>query len=814
MAFMVIFVLVFVYFQVSSNRSSLEKDITSLRDNFYSFQQSEIQNRVLNVVQQITTEIEQTENSLRRDIENRVNDAIQIATNIYAKHHETHPGLTKEFIIDALRPIRFNQGRGYYFVYDLDGTNVVHPIQPQLEGKNLIAWEDRQGNHVIKELSSIALNDSSGFHRWWWTKPKALDETFEKIGFVTHFEPYNWFIGTGEYVVDVARDIQQKVLKTVANYRYENNDYIFIINSKGALLAHPNPAMIGVERLDATDKTGSLYIKALVDKAKQGGGFVRYHSSFSPLGSEDTLKLSYVVYLPQWDWVVGTGVYLGQIETFLSNREAEIKDRNSQKLGRIIVSSALMAVILGIISLYIGEMVSKRFLRFQSKINTDMTRLEDAKDRLHYQAHFDSLTGLANRIQLNQFITKAIKNSQDQHRLLAVMFVDLDDFKKVNDAYGHPIGDALLVELGKRFGPLLNENQMVSRFGGDEFVFCFPELENLQAAKQFAQDILAVFDDEFIIMGKTISTACSVGVAICPTDADNADELITKADTALYSLKANRKGRYLFFDDSIQQKLQYEMSLERELRGALENQELSMHYQPQVCLETKKIMAVESLLRWKNPKLGQVSPIELIRKAEETGLIHQIGRFVIKRSCEQVAQAFASSQQQLGLSINISPLQLLEPLFTEDLIEIVDEYGLSRGQITIEITEHVLINDFDLVTPVLNQLQHSGFSIALDDFGTGYSSLNYLYTLPINEIKIDQSFVRNIMFNKQSDSLVKAIIAIGESHDLKVVAEGIETQEQCDQLGDYKCHIGQGYLFAKPLVLDDLKNFIQNNSNT
>lgn len=807
LALMAIFIVVVISILVNENRHSLDKDISSLRDNFYSTERKNIQNRVINVVEQVESEKERTEALLKEDVKLRVGEALSIANNLYQQHQGQDPEHIKQMILEAIRPIRFNQGRGYYFIYQLDGTNVMHPILTHIQGKNLWDLQDVRGSYVIRDLASLAQTHQQAYHRWWWSKPEALDAEFDKIGYVAHFKPFDWFIGTGEYVVDVEQDIQQRLINRISDYRYENDDYIFIMNSKGALLSHPNPTLIGVERLNAVDKSGDKYIQNIVDTAKKGGGFVRYHSIYTPLGAEDSYKLSYVTYLPDWDWIVGTGVYLKPVEDFLVDREEQITASNKRELEQIIVASLLISLVLAIISLVVGKTVGKRFHRLQKQISSDFKQLESAKDQLQYQALHDSLTTLPNRVYLIDFIQDAILKSSKDERVTAIMFVDLDDFKKVNDAFGHSIGDKLLTEVGRKFEQILHDDQIVARFGGDEFVFCFPNLENALEAEQMATNIRRVFQQELNVEGKVISSSCSIGVSLYPQDGLNPEELIAKADTALYTSKARKKGKILFFDESINRRVQYELALEKELRCAIKNDELYMVFQPQIDLFSGKMESVEALLRWHNPQLGHVSPLELIRKAEEIGLIHEIGQFVIRNACQMLVNAFPNDTSTLGLSINISPSQLMAKDFLDVLNSIIDEQQISRERITIEITENVLIDDLELVTPILNQLRDHGFAISLDDFGTGFSSLSYLCNLPINEIKIDRSFVDKMLINEQSDALIRAIIAIGKAHSMKVVAEGIETQEQNKHLIEHHCHLGQGYYYAKPLPIDQLVSF-------
>ncbi|MEZ8823406.1 cache domain-containing protein [Vibrio amylolyticus] len=802
-----LFVVVLVVIVLSANRTALKEDIAALHKNFYQNQREDIQHRITNVVEQIEFEKENTEKILKQDIKSRVDEAISIANNIYAQNQHLDETVITEMITDALRNVRFNQGRGYFFIYKLDGTNVMHPILPHVEGKSLWDLQDARGAYVIRDTSKLARTKIKAFHRWWWVKPGATDQEFDKIGYVSLFKPFNWFIGTGEYVVDVENDIQSRLLERLSDYSYGEGGYIFVMNSKGALLSHPNKSLIGVERLDAQDGAGAYYVKNIVDKALSGGGFVQYQSSFTPVGTLTPDKLSYVSHLPGWDWIIGTGIYTENIDRFLAEREESIQQKNSEEILKIIFFSLVVSLVLAALSLFIGNAVGHRFLRLQRQIKHDFHELEETKNKLQYLALHDSLTELPNRLFLIEFIRKQIKKSEQSNQHLAIMFVDLDDFKKVNDAFGHATGDQLLAKIGAKFETLLGHDDIVARFGGDEFVFCFSNLSNAREAEHKGSEIYKIFQEEFMISGKIISSSCSVGVSIYPQDASEAEELISKADTALYTSKARKKGHILFYDESINQQVQYELSLEKELRSALKRDELYMLYQPQIDLNNGQLEGVEALIRWKNPTLGHVSPVELIRKAEEIGLIHEIGQFVIERSCQQIIDHYPNGQDSIALSINVSPSQLVAKNFIHNLVTVVDKYAIDRERITVEITENVLINDLEVVTPILKQLRECQFAISLDDFGTGFSSLSYLCNLPITEIKIDRSFVDKLLVSKQSDALVKAIIAIGDSHSLKVVAEGIESLDQYKKLNQYQCNLGQGYYFSKPIPIDELVNF-------
>ncbi|MGY3569183.1 bifunctional diguanylate cyclase/phosphodiesterase [Vibrio paucivorans] len=807
-----LFVTVIISVVLNENRHSLKDSISTLRSTFYHDQKELLQYRISNILQQIEFEKQSTESILKNNIQERVGDALSVAYSIYQQNPSLDEASLTKMIIDALRDVRFNNGRGYFFIYKLDGTNVMHPILPHIQGTSLWDLTDVRGSYVIRDLSNLAQAQGQAFHRWWWSKPEKLEQEFDKIGYVALFKPLGWFIGTGEYVVDVEQDIQERLIERISDYKYGEGGYVYVLNGQGTLLSHPSSTMVNTERLNMRDNNGTFYVQEIIETAKSGGGYVEYQASYTPNGISQADKLSYVSYIPAWDWIIGTGIYTQRVEAFLNERQANLEQKNTNELSKIIGVGLTASILLAVISLFIGHLVGQRFVRFQKQINADFDELKATKDKLQYQALHDELTALPNRTYLLDFIDQAKTKSLFSGKSLAVMFVDIDDFKKVNDAFGHSIGDQLLAMVSERFQTLLDDHSIVARFGGDEFVFCFSEIDSVLEAEQKGLEICNAFSDVFQINNKVVNSTCSIGVSIFPQDASNAEDLIAKADTALYTSKALKKGHVLFYDESINKQVQYELALENELRGALEREELYMLYQPQIHLNSERLVSVEALIRWNSPRLGQVSPVELIRKAEEIGLISKVGEFVIRRSCEQLIYNFPNHPEAITLSINVSPNQLLEGDFAETLTAIVDEYGIDHRRITIEITENVLINDIELVTPILKKVREQGFAIALDDFGTGFSSLSYLCNLPITEIKIDRSFVDKMLSNQQSDGLIKAIVAIGKSHSLKVVAEGIESPEQHQRLHQYQCNLGQGYLFSKPIQIEQLVEFHKQNS--
>lgn len=790
--------------QLRSNRTEAEESLASLRDDYQQQQEVHIQQEVDSVYRQLAYEVMRTESALKQYIRERVYEAHRVATEIYTNNSDKPRREVTKMITDALRALRFNKGRGYYFMYEMNGVNVLHPPLPHMEGTSRWDMQDSRGAYITRDVINIARNNGEGFHRWWFYKPGDDKQDYEKLGFVKYFAPLDMMIGTGEYIEDFEQEIQHKLLTWISDIRYGNAGYLFIVDGEGTIIAHQNKNLIGVNALGFADRTGNEYIKQIISTAKKGGGFVRYFSSFMPDSVSDSEKVSYVRWFGAWRWVIGTGFYLSQSEAYLADKEAQLKQDNSEDLTNILLFSLVLFIVMTMLATFLTAQVSSRFKGFQKKISADFKKLEQAKNTMQHLAMYDSLTELPNRIHFTRETKHTVKKAAEAGQSLAVVLVDIDDFKKINDFYGHGVGDQLLKLISRKFELILDVEDSVSRFGGDEFVFCLQNIESQQNIKKKVAKIQAQFDKPLLINDVRIKVSCSIGVAGYPFDASTAEELISRADISLYQSKEN-KGSVTYFDTAIAKKLDYEFLLEEQLKGALERNEISVFYQPQICSESGSLAGVEALCRWNSAKLGPVSPLEFIEVAERIGMIHPIGQYVLQTACRDMMALFPDGESKVKLSVNISPKQLKLPHFADDFYTSIQESGIQANRITLEITENVLLDDKESVAPILEELRALGFGISLDDFGTGFSSLSYLNNLPISEIKIDRSFVIKMLNNKQSDSLVKAILAIGQSCEMKVVAEGVETKEQFSQLRQYRCDMVQGYFFDKPLSVNELK---------
>jgi diguanylate cyclase (GGDEF)-like protein len=800
----VIFSLMINFVVINDNRIKAQQSIDTLRNEVIDRRKGTIRGHVELIRNEIQFQKSRTRKRLKEQAKSRVDEAYAIASNIY----HSNPGESKErissLISEALRPIRFFNDRGYFFVFQMDGINVMHGLRPEIEGSSAWDAKDVRGTYILREHIKLVEENDEAFYQWWYPKPgEPKDREFEKVGYGKRFEPYNWMIGTGEYLADVESDIQKNVLEWIADYGYDEEGFIFVLDKNGTVLSHRDSRYVGIN-LSELDFETEFKLSSIYSKVEQGGGYMRYGVPISYGESEQREKISYIKQVEDWGWIIGTGFYVNEFEAYLANKQDLLQQQNQSELVKVVAISAIITLLVTSLSLLLSNIIAGRFRNYQSKIEDDFTELKKTKDRMQHMALHDALTGLPNRLLLIDSINTSLERSKTNGNQLAVVFVDLDNFKKVNDLYGHSSGDKLLEIISRKFETLLGKNDTVSRFGGDEFVFCFPDLTSIVQAKEVIKRIQYVFDDQFVIDGKILATNCSIGVSMYPADSDDAESLIRKADIVLYKSKELSKGDVMFYNSDINEQIQYDYMLEEELRRAIHKNEISVLYQPQIDVESKKLVSVEALARWSNERLGMVSPVKFIAIAETIGLIDEIGQFVFRRACQDILAISPNDKDALGLSVNISPKQLVAPEFVQQIVDIVEDVGIDLNRITLEITENVLINDMKKVSLILHSLRNHGFSISLDDFGTGYSSLSYLNGLPITEIKIDRCFVDKILVSDQSNTLIRAIIAIGKSCEMNVVAEGVETGEQYQLLISYGCNLVQGYYLDRPLPIEKL----------
>ncbi len=444
----------------------------------------------------------------------------------------------------------------------------------------------------------------------------------------------------------------------------------------------------------------------------------------------------------------------------------------------------------------------------------DISERKEAEQVINFQAYHDLLTHLPNRALLKDRLSLAITQAQRNKRRLAVMFLDLDRFKIVNDTLGHTMGDRLLKAVANRLQGCLRGGDTLSRFGGDEFTLLLPEVRTRDDIVVIANKILDKLAAPFVIDGHELFVGASIGVAMYPEAGDSVESLVQSADIAMYHVKGRGKNGYQFFSDEMNHKFSTRLSLERELRSALATGQLRVFYQPQVDLTDGRIIGVEALVRWQHPRHGLIEPAEFLSVAEETGLITQLDEWVQSHAFSEVAEWRRSGLGDVRLSVNMSSQQLEQDAFLERFFANLDASGLAADRLKIEITENAIMRDMEVIVPKLRTLRKTGIRIAIDDFGTGYSSLSYLRHFPVNTLKIDRSFVGDIRSDSADASIINAIAAMAHGLKLDLIAEGVETRTQMKYLSLQGCREVQGFIFSRPIPAPEFKALLARNPFT
>jgi len=451
-------------------------------------------------------------------------------------------------------------------------------------------------------------------------------------------------------------------------------------------------------------------------------------------------------------------------------------------------------------------------LDFQDNASILVADNDDTLERLesviNHLIHYDTLTGLRNRELFQTQIEDAIATKTENHQQLALIVLDLNNLKSINSTLGRQVGDLLLKKVAQRLNTYLSEDDILARFGGDEFAILRSNITDSDCSIVLSNSLLESLSQPFSLYGKKVHCDAKIGITIYPFDGVTVQQLLQNADTAIHQAKQQELNSYQFYSQDISNKLKRTLAIKENLRYALQKKEFSIHYQPRIEIATGNLVGMEALLRWNNPELGWVSPNEFIPIAEETNLIMPIGEWVLRNACLQNKAWQETRLSPLRVSVNLSACQFKQKDLLKIIDRIIDETGIDTAYLELEITESILVEDIEKAILILWELKRKGISIALDDFGTGYSSLSYLQKLPINTLKIDRSFVTNLASSPDDIAIAKAIIALAQSLELNITAEGVETKAQFEYLKAQGCNEVQGYYFAKPLPAEVLQDFL------
>ena len=455
---------------------------------------------------------------------------------------------------------------------------------------------------------------------------------------------------------------------------------------------------------------------------------------------------------------------------------------------------------------------------------SNITQYKRAAENAKYLAYHDTLTGLPNRYLFNDRLKQAIAHAEREKQLMAILFLDIDNFKHTNDTIGHKAGDVLLQSVAERLTRCLRSadsvsrlspgesETLVARLGGDEFTMLLSDISNIQDPAKVAQRILSMVAEPFIIGSHEVFITASLGIAVYPFDGKDLDTLLVNADVAMYQAKDQGRNNYQYYSESMNRFTFERFSIEHKLRRALDHNEFMLFYQPQIDIRTGKMIGVEALIRWLQPDLVLIKPNEFIPLAEETGLIIPIGEWVLRTACAQNKAWQKAGLNSIRMTVNVSGVQFKQQNFVEMVSQVLNDTGLAQECLQLELTESTIMKDSENTIRKLHALQAMGIQVAIDDFGTGYSSLNYLKRFPLSTLKIDYSFVRDLVSSSVDQSIVNAIVSLAHNFNLKVIAEGVETKKQLTFLHEARCGGVQGYLICPPVNAVSLRQFMMKES--
>lgn len=862
----------------------------------------------------------------------------------------------ERLILESLRPVRFFDGRGYYFVLRPDGTSLLQPITPHHEGRSQWNLRDPKGVYLIRELARIGQSSAGGgFARYAWYPPEG-DAMRDKIAYVRHFAPFDWLIGSGDYLYKAEEDVQARVLTDIRAVRFGTSGYFMVLDGDGTVLVAPSrPEMEGepIAALpDVVQTPLAQILAAAADgnaRAGEGGdtepgaGSRTMTVEWPELGGQWAIpRLIQVTVFRPWNWIVVASIDAQSMTAAIDRQRVQLRARVDEQIRDLIgvslvvllVSGGLAALFggwshrlltryradlearshelaenerrlrlaarvfdcaneavvvtdprnrivaanpaFGIITGYDPLEVIGRSLRFLScnrhderfflrawrslikrgtwageiwirrkddtsfpawvslsltresdgslshHIGTfsDITQRKDAEERIRQLAFYDPLTQLPNRRLLRTRLRQALAAAEHLGQRGALLFLDLDNFKTVNDTRGHDTGDRLLIQVAERLRDAVRERDIVARLGGDEFVVILGSLgrEEEEAAghvERVGDHLLATLAVPVVLDGESYVVTPSIGACLFTGPQDGVDTVLQHADAAMYLAKSRGRNRLCFFEPAIQEALMRRSRMEAALRAALDREEgFFLLYQPQVDY-AGRIIGTEALVRWRHPDQGVLPPGEFIPLAEETGLIVRLGRWVLEEAVRQVrswrAQGLART---LSVSVNVSAKQFREPDFVAMVLDTIDRHGLPAGSLKLELTESLVVEDVAGAIATMTRLKQRGVGFSMDDFGTGYSSLSFLKRLPLDQLKIDKSFVDDVTRDPNDAVIVRTIIAMASSLGLDVLAEGVETPEQKAFLIANHCRNFQGYLFSRPLSPDDFAALLRRDDQT
>lgn len=794
-ASVIITALVFVITGIHNRKTSLEKDTLKRQIKILKANKIEAINKVDSIASFLHNTKELQKEEAQEDVKSMVNLASNIVLNVYLNNQNLPKKEIIEKIKDRLRDIRFWNVTGYFFMYNMLGDCLLLPPTPSLENTNLINLQDAKKKYTIKELIAIAKNQDYGFLDWYWYKPNEKIMK-KKIGFVKAFDPLNIFIGTARYEEDITNAIKKRMIQL-----FEKDQKVFFIYDSHGNSILKNKKDIDAERISHIIKGGKIIPE---------GYFINHTSSiYFNIYKELNDGTLYVKYLEEFDWIIGVDTYNEEVLNSLYKEKEELEKGFNDLIKNRILFALIIILLVLLVTSFFSNKLKKVLSRYQRNLIKQYRVTLRQQEKLAHNLKHDYLTSLPNRLLLTDRLEQFIKHSQRDKKQVAVMFIDVDKFKTINDSMGHDIGDILLKEVALKLKQSVRETDTVSRFGGDEFVIMIEDIKNIQDVIKVINKIQESFKRKIVLGQTEYDITLSMGVSVFPNDGKSAKNLLKNADIAMYKAKKEGRDQYKFFTNKMDEDIQNQIELEKTLRVAVEKNEFILYYQPIVETKTGKIVGVEALIRWNHPTKGLVFPDEFIEVAEDSNVIIDMGRWIVHECMRQMSEWKSKGYELEKMTINIAIKQLEHPSFVSCMKQKLQETACKAEWIELEIVERFAMKDMKKSIEMLRKIRKANIDISIDDFGTGHSSLAYLKQLPITKLKIDRTFVNNIINSYEDKAIAESILALGSGLRLEVLAEGVETKEQKDFFEKGNCQQMQGYFFSKPLCVEEIEKLLQ-----
>jgi diguanylate cyclase (GGDEF)-like protein len=815
---------------INTYNDSLERSIDKLEANLIEIEKKTIQTKVNSIADLIVYQKSILIDDLKSRLQDRVVNAINTSNTIYLQYKDTKSAdEIKNIIITTLRPLQWNRGESYIWVVDYQGIhhlgskNISH-----LEGSSILHLKDANGVEIIKKEIALCRTKGEGYLWDSFFKPgRTMEKQYQQLAFVKSLGHYDWYIGTAEFLETAIEQRDRKLLKGIEKIGGPLNHYIFIINTEGNMLLNPSkPGMVGknIFTLNSplTEKNFLKMQEALKDKDQ---AFLSYIWINPETGKKET-KHTYIHTISGSNWIIGSGFYNSSIKKKVAE-QTELMHADYYSKFKYLIFISVLFLILGLfISFILSRYLKESFFIYRQKIKKSAADMQTLNEKLEEKmqertkelrertaqlqilAHHDALTGLPNKVLFTDRMERGITHAKHNQSGLALFFIDLDKFKPINDSLGHAVGDSVLKVVAHRLENIIREEDTLARLSGDEFTIIMEELTHPEDASLLAEKILKSLAEVIIIDEHRLYISGSIGISLYPEDSKNAHSLLKYADTAMYKAKEEGRNNFQFYSAEMTKFALARMETTTALRQAIDNEEFILHYQPQINAKTNTLVGLEALVRWQHPSKGLLSPDTFIPLAEETGMIVQIDQWVMKAAMQQIAQWYEEGLNPGVLAVNLSIQQLECEDFLEKIKAHLQTYNFDPKWLELEITERQMMKKTDEIITKLNQIHDLGIGISIDDFGTGYSSLSLLKRLPINRLKIDRSFIKNIPEDKEDIAIIKAIIALAKSLNLDLIAEGVENAQQKKFLITHGCTHIQGHYYNHAMSAEKMRELL------